>query len=90
MINEKEGLITLVDEKNNVIKVQVVFVFEIESLNKKYVVYTFEADKPLDDIKIYISEVDKNTNEIKEIPESEKDFVLENYKKIIDNFIEEN
>ncbi len=79
MNNEKPGLISVTDENNNKIEIQVIFGFEVPEYKKSYVVYTTESQSPNEEINVNISEYDNNTYEIKSIPEEELDFVMECY-----------
>lgn len=78
-MNENPGFISVTDENNNKIEIQVIFGFEIPEYKKSYVVYTTESKSPQEEINVNISEYDNNTYEIKSIPEDELDFVMESY-----------
>ena len=78
-MNENPGLISVTDENNNKIEIQVIFGFGIPEYKKSYVVYTTECQSPQEEINVNISEYDNNTYEIKSIPEDELDFVMESY-----------
>ena len=87
MIDERNKIITLVDENNKEIKVRVMFEFEVEELNKKYIVYTPDFDTEGSECNVIISEFDSNTYEIKPIPDKEKEFVLECYTKLKESLL---
>ena len=89
MIDEKKGLITVTNENNEEIKVQVLFCFQIPDLNKYYVVYTTELDKEAEDIDIIISEFDSDANEIKAIPENEKEQVIKFYNAVKESLLKD-
>ena len=87
MIDKEKGIISVINDKNEIVNIQVILVFEIEELNKKYVVYTFDSNKDTVDIDIIISEFDQEKNEIASIDENEKEIVMEYYNSVKDNLL---
>ena len=87
MIDKEKGIISVINDKNEIVNIQVILVFEIEELNKKYVVYTFDSNKDTEDIDIIISEFDQEKNEIASIDENEKEIVMEYYNSVKDNLL---
>ena len=77
-------------DNGEIIKIEIVISFKVENLNKQYIVYTIDDDGASEDVPILISEIDQNTQTIKQIPENEKDQVLNIYNELKEKITNEN
>ena len=78
------NVMTIKNIDNEIIDIEVLVVFKIESIGKEYIDYTVNEDWVSDDVNVLISEI-KYNNEIPEIvpiKDDEKEMVLMFYDKV--------
>ena len=85
-----DNIVEVKRDNGEIIKIEIVLSFKVENLNKQYIVYTIDDDGALEDVPILISEIDQNTQTIKQIPENEKDQVLNIYNELKEKITNEN
>ncbi len=76
--------LTIRNCENEILEIEVLLGFQIESLGKEYVAYTINDDGVSEEVSVFISEI-KYNNEIPEIVpirEEEKEMVLMFYNSI--------
>lgn len=84
------NIITVNDQNNNPITVEVLSNFKIDEYNKEYVVYTLNDDGVSENVNICISQIDNSGEETKfvSIPEEEVPTVLSFYDYVKDHICE--
>ena len=82
MIDERKGQITILDEHDVPVTVQLLFTFSIQKYNKRYIVYTYDLNTDKEDVDVLISEIDYDTYRIKEINKDEIPMIMEVYRQI--------
>ena len=70
--------ITTINEKNEIITIEILIGFKIEEIGKEYVAYTINDDNLSDTVTVLISEIDYDNDIPKIVPikEDEKEMVL--------------
>lgn len=76
--------ITIKNNENEILEIEVLLGFQIDSLSKEYIAYTINDDGVSDEVNVFISEVkyDGEIPEIVPIKEEEKELVLMFYNSI--------
>lgn len=75
------------NEKNEKLKIDIIFTFKVEKLDKEYIAYMLNDDKEADEGIVFISEIDIEKQKIKSIGFKEKEIILDAYRKIKDNIL---
>ncbi len=85
-----KNIITVNDQNNNPITVEVLSNFKIEEYNKEYVVYTLNDNGVSENVNVCISQIDNSGEETKfiSIPEEEVPTVLSFYDYVKDHICE--
>lgn len=76
--------ITIQNENNEAIIVEVLFNFKIDKIAKEYIVYTLNDDNVSEEVNVFISEIEYENNVPKVVPikDDEKEMVLLFYNSI--------
>lgn len=79
--------ITVVNENDEKIKINILIQFKVEELNREYIAYTVNDDGVSEDVQVFITGIKEENGEAKLvlIPEQEKTLVLAVYDNIRDN-----
>ena len=78
-----DNYIIVKKENGESIKIEIILSFIVKELNKKYIAYTINDDGQKKLVAVMISEIDDN-GLLKEIPEKEKNLVINAYKNAKD------
>lgn len=72
------NVMTIKNIENEIVDVEVLVAFKIESIGKEYIAYTFNDDGVSEEVNVFISEIkyDENVPQIVPIKEDEKEMVL--------------
>lgn len=79
--------ITVINENDEKIKINILIQFRVEELNREYIAYTVNDDGVSEDVQVFITGIKEENGETKLvlIPEEEKILVLAVYDNIRDN-----
>lgn len=78
------NIITVKNEQNQYVTIEILLDFKIEKIGKNYILYTVNDHEDKDYSNIFISEINRNEKETTIIPikEDEKEMVLHFYEQI--------